>query len=161
MLHYLWLQYAISGGLWAALIQAGSFDAILNNRDAASAALTAVRPQMGRVRGDSSSKAVHGGIEFISVPFHMRQRKEHHRIVGVGGHGSKAVCPGLVVQSDMSQNDTAPQMRMAVARGAGAASILFTSAMVEPALWKQCAQCTQRSPFPTLFLDLLSAYQED
>jgi 2-dehydropantoate 2-reductase len=43
MLHYLWVQYAISGGLWAALIQAGSFDAILNDRDAASAALMAVR----------------------------------------------------------------------------------------------------------------------
>jgi 2-dehydropantoate 2-reductase len=43
MLHYLWVQYAVSGGLWAALIQAGSFDAILSSRDAASAALTAVR----------------------------------------------------------------------------------------------------------------------
>jgi 2-dehydropantoate 2-reductase len=41
MLHYLWVQYALTGGLWAALIQAGSLDAILSDRDLASAALTA------------------------------------------------------------------------------------------------------------------------
>jgi len=41
MLHYLWVQYAITGGLWAALIQAGSLDAILSDRDATSAALRA------------------------------------------------------------------------------------------------------------------------
>ena len=29
MLHYLWIQYAITGALWAALIHAGSFDTIL------------------------------------------------------------------------------------------------------------------------------------
>ena len=39
MLHYLWVQYAITGGLWAALIQAGSLDALLNDGDATSAAL--------------------------------------------------------------------------------------------------------------------------
>jgi 2-dehydropantoate 2-reductase len=42
MLHYLWLQYAITGGLWAALIQAGSLDAVLNDSDATSAAFMAV-----------------------------------------------------------------------------------------------------------------------
>jgi 2-dehydropantoate 2-reductase len=42
MRHYLWVQYAITGGLWAALIQAGSLDAILGDRDATSAALRAV-----------------------------------------------------------------------------------------------------------------------
>jgi ketopantoate reductase len=41
MLHYLWIQYAISGGLWAALIQAGRLDALLNDRVATSAALSA------------------------------------------------------------------------------------------------------------------------
>jgi 2-dehydropantoate 2-reductase len=41
MLRYLWLQYAITGGLWAALIQAGGLDAILRDRDAVSAALRA------------------------------------------------------------------------------------------------------------------------
>lgn len=29
MLHYLWVQYAMTGGPWAALVQAGSFDAFL------------------------------------------------------------------------------------------------------------------------------------
>jgi 2-dehydropantoate 2-reductase len=43
MLDYLWVQYAISGSLWAALIHAGNFDAIFNDRDAARAALSAVR----------------------------------------------------------------------------------------------------------------------
>lgn len=42
MLHYLWIQYAITGGLWAALIQAGNLDEMLNDRDATSAALGAV-----------------------------------------------------------------------------------------------------------------------
>jgi len=41
MLRYLWVQYAITGGLWAALIQAGSLDALLSDRDATSAALRA------------------------------------------------------------------------------------------------------------------------
>jgi ketopantoate reductase len=41
MLHYLWIQYAITGGLWAALIQAGNLDAILSDSGAISAALEA------------------------------------------------------------------------------------------------------------------------
>lgn len=41
MLHYLWIQYATTGGLWAALIHARSIDAMLNDRKATSAALTA------------------------------------------------------------------------------------------------------------------------
>jgi 2-dehydropantoate 2-reductase len=41
MLHYLWIQYAITGGLWAALIQAGSFDAMLNDGTVTLAALRA------------------------------------------------------------------------------------------------------------------------
>jgi ketopantoate reductase len=41
MLHYLWIQYAITGGLWAALIQAGTLDAMLNDRTATLTALKA------------------------------------------------------------------------------------------------------------------------
>ncbi len=41
MLHYLWVQYAITGGLWAALIKAWSLDALLRDGDATSAALRA------------------------------------------------------------------------------------------------------------------------
>jgi 2-dehydropantoate 2-reductase len=43
MLHYLWIQYAITAGLWAALVHAGSFVAILNDRSAGSAAIMAAR----------------------------------------------------------------------------------------------------------------------
>ena len=31
ILHYLWVQYAITGGLWPALVKAGSFENIFNN----------------------------------------------------------------------------------------------------------------------------------
>jgi 2-dehydropantoate 2-reductase len=41
MLHYLWIQYAMSGGPWAALVKAGGINAMLNDRDATSAALKA------------------------------------------------------------------------------------------------------------------------
>lgn len=41
MLHYLWVQYAITGGPWAALVHAGSLEAMLGDRDAPSAALRA------------------------------------------------------------------------------------------------------------------------
>jgi ketopantoate reductase len=41
MLHYLWIQYAITGGLWAALIQAASLNALLSDANATSATLKA------------------------------------------------------------------------------------------------------------------------
>jgi len=41
MLHYLWVQYATTCGPWAAFVSAGSFDAMLNDRDTASASLGA------------------------------------------------------------------------------------------------------------------------
>jgi ketopantoate reductase len=41
ILHYLWVQYAMTGGPWAALVKAGSINAMLNDRDASSAALKA------------------------------------------------------------------------------------------------------------------------
>jgi ketopantoate reductase len=41
MLHYLWVQYAMTAGPWAALVHAGSFDAMLTDGKAASAALKA------------------------------------------------------------------------------------------------------------------------
>jgi 2-dehydropantoate 2-reductase len=43
MLHYLWVQYAITAGPWAALVQAGSFDALFSDREAALGALMAAR----------------------------------------------------------------------------------------------------------------------
>jgi 2-dehydropantoate 2-reductase len=41
MLHYLWVQYAMTAGPWAALVHAGTFAAMLNERDTHSAALKA------------------------------------------------------------------------------------------------------------------------
>jgi 2-dehydropantoate 2-reductase len=32
ILHYLWVQYAITGGLWPALVKAGSFEAVFDKR---------------------------------------------------------------------------------------------------------------------------------
>jgi 2-dehydropantoate 2-reductase len=43
MLHYLWVQYAITGGLWPALVRAGSIDAVLRDRRAGELAVSAVR----------------------------------------------------------------------------------------------------------------------
>jgi 2-dehydropantoate 2-reductase len=43
MLHYLWVQYAITGGLWPALVRAGSMEAVLGDRSAGEQALAAVR----------------------------------------------------------------------------------------------------------------------
>jgi 2-dehydropantoate 2-reductase len=43
ILHYLWVQYAITGGLWPALVRAGSLDAILDNRQDAEQGLRAAR----------------------------------------------------------------------------------------------------------------------
>ena len=41
MLHYLWVQYAITAGTWAALIRAGSMESFLNDRNAIVKALRA------------------------------------------------------------------------------------------------------------------------
>jgi len=58
MLHYLWIQYAMTGGPWAALVQAGSFDAMLNDANAVSAALRAASEclQVVRRRGVDLSR---------------------------------------------------------------------------------------------------------
>jgi 2-dehydropantoate 2-reductase len=43
MLRYLWVQYAITGGLWPALVRAGSMEAVLRDRQASLLAMKAVR----------------------------------------------------------------------------------------------------------------------
>ena len=43
ILHYLWVQYAITGGLWPALVKAGSFEAVLDNRQIGEQGLRAAR----------------------------------------------------------------------------------------------------------------------
>ncbi|HEV2194518.1 MAG TPA: 2-dehydropantoate 2-reductase N-terminal domain-containing protein [Candidatus Acidoferrum sp.] len=58
MLHYLWVQYAMTGGPWAALVRAGSLDALLKDRDATLAALIAGREclQVVKRRGVAVSR---------------------------------------------------------------------------------------------------------
>jgi hypothetical protein len=43
MFEYLWVQYALTAGLWPSLVQAGSFEALLKDRRAGYRALAAVR----------------------------------------------------------------------------------------------------------------------
>ena len=43
ILHYLWVQYAITGGLWPALVKAGSFKAVLDNRQIGEQGICAAR----------------------------------------------------------------------------------------------------------------------
>lgn len=43
ILHYLWVQYAITGGLWPALVKTGSLSAALDNRQVGEQAFLAVR----------------------------------------------------------------------------------------------------------------------
>jgi len=50
MLQYLWVEYAINGGPGAALVRAGSFEALLKDRNAITAALRAARECLEVVR---------------------------------------------------------------------------------------------------------------
>lgn len=47
MLHYLWVQFAVSGGLWPAVIKAGSFKAALRDRRAGDEAFAALHECLG------------------------------------------------------------------------------------------------------------------
>jgi 2-dehydropantoate 2-reductase len=60
MLHYLWVQYAITGGPWAALVQAGSFEALLSDRKTGPAALAAAPECLEVVR--------RRGVDLASYP---------------------------------------------------------------------------------------------
>jgi 2-dehydropantoate 2-reductase len=74
MLHYLWVEYAITGGLWAALVHAGSFDALLNDHDAT---LTAWRAgceclQVVRRRGVVLSRYARAKPLLTNVPLRRK-----------------------------------------------------------------------------------------
>jgi ketopantoate reductase len=43
ILHYLWVQYAITGGLWPALVRAGSLKEVLDNSETGKQGLRAVK----------------------------------------------------------------------------------------------------------------------
>jgi ketopantoate reductase len=74
MLHYLWIQYAITGGLWAALIQAGSQDAILTDRDASAAALRAACECLRVVRRRGVELSLYPETEPFLTDFSLRRR---------------------------------------------------------------------------------------
>jgi 2-dehydropantoate 2-reductase len=46
ILHYLWVQYAITGGLWPSLVQGGSFEAVFNNSQLRNQAVLAARESL-------------------------------------------------------------------------------------------------------------------
>ncbi len=60
ILHYLWVQYAITGGLWPALVKAGSFEAVLENRQVGEQGLRAAR--------ESLEVAAHRGVDLAKFP---------------------------------------------------------------------------------------------
>jgi 2-dehydropantoate 2-reductase len=43
ILHYLWVQYAITGGMWPAFVQAGSLKAVLKNHQLTKSSISAVK----------------------------------------------------------------------------------------------------------------------
>jgi 2-dehydropantoate 2-reductase len=50
ILHYLWVQYAITGGLWPALVKAGSLPSVLSNRQLGQLGVQAARECLEVVR---------------------------------------------------------------------------------------------------------------
>jgi ketopantoate reductase len=50
ILHYLWVQYAVNGGFWPALVQAGSIKATLRNRSLMKMAFLSIRECLSVVR---------------------------------------------------------------------------------------------------------------
>ena len=74
MLHYLWVQYAITGGLWGALIQAGSFDAMLKDQDAALAAFNAARECLEVVRRRGVDVSRYGEAKPFLTDFALLRR---------------------------------------------------------------------------------------
>jgi 2-dehydropantoate 2-reductase len=73
ILHYLWVQYAITGGLWPALVKAGGLEAVLDNRQAGEQGLRAVREclEVLTKRGVDLKKYPETKMYMNSAPFGM------------------------------------------------------------------------------------------
>ncbi len=73
ILHYLWVQYAITGGLWPALVKAGSFEAVLDNRQIGEQGLRAAREclQVVARRGVDLKKYSETNMYMNDSPFAM------------------------------------------------------------------------------------------
>jgi 2-dehydropantoate 2-reductase len=73
ILHYLWVQYAITGGLWPALVKAGSIEAVLGNRQIGEQGFQAVRESLEVItrRGVDLAKFPETKMYKNSSPFGM------------------------------------------------------------------------------------------
>lgn len=73
ILHYLWVQYAVTGGLWPALIKAGSFEAVLENRQFGEQGFRAVRESLEVItcRGVDLAKFPETKMYMNNSPFGM------------------------------------------------------------------------------------------
>jgi len=73
ILHYLWVQYAITGGLWPALVRAGSFEKVLNNPQIGKQGLRAAREclQVAERRGINLKEYPEAGMYMNTSPFAM------------------------------------------------------------------------------------------
>jgi ketopantoate reductase len=73
MVQYLWIQYAITGSLWAVLVNAGRFEAILNDRSRFRSAYGRARMLGGRKGSRSRALAV-SRSSVVSDEFRLRRR---------------------------------------------------------------------------------------
>lgn len=73
ILHYLWVQYAITGGLWPALVKAGSFEMVLENRQIGEQGLRAARESLEVIarRGVDLAKYPETKMYMNNSPFGM------------------------------------------------------------------------------------------
>lgn len=68
MLHYLWVQYAVSGGMWPALVRAGSLQAVLRDKNLVKASFLGAKEclSVAAARGVELDKYPETGIYFTS-----------------------------------------------------------------------------------------------
>ena len=73
MLHYLWVQYAITGGLWPVLVRAGSFEKVLSGSQLGKQGLRAAREclQVVERRGVALKEYPEAGMYMNTSPIAM------------------------------------------------------------------------------------------
>jgi len=73
ILHYLWVQYAITGGLWPALVRAGSFEKVLSDSRICKQGLRAAREclQVAERRGVDLKEYPEAGMYMNTSPMAM------------------------------------------------------------------------------------------
>ena len=111
MLHYLWVQYALNAGPGAALVQAGSFDALLSDREAAAAALTAAREclEVLRQRGvdlsaypETKAFLANSALRRLVLGWIMRWKFRHDEYVkGCSSHALGGLVEVVVFYDDL------------------------------------------------------------